>query len=594
MDSKLENLPSFEPRVSVSVARRRGLRPLAMLAIGAGLALAACGGGGGGGGGGTTTPASGGTISGTVVKGPVNGASVVAFAVTNGTKAGQIGTATTDSQGRFTMTLGEHSGPVMLQSTAGAYTDEATGATMTMRQGDVMTAVLPALDAGSTATDVQVTPLTSMAQAHAQNMAGGMTPANVTAANDAIGGYFSVGDILHTMPMDPLAPGAGTGATQDMKNYGMSIAAMSQYAAMIGMTGSSSGMVTVMMNDASDGVMNGMAGATPISMGGMGGMMGGSLAPTAGTAGLADAMTQFVSSGMNRSGVAMPDMQPLVDRLRAAGGQLSGSGTGSTSGMVGGTVFMGTVTDGTMSAFAIQGGQLGPMLASGAVDATGHFSLSVGSYAGPMMLRASGASYVDEATGSRMTMLPRDVLTAAIPSVADGSSGIQVTPLTSMAQVRAQDMAGGMNPENIAAANSAMGDYFSAGDILHMQPMDPSVAGAGAAADPSSRNYGMSIAAMSQYAETIGMTTSSGMVTLMMEDASDGVMNGMHGGTPISMSGMGGMMMGGNMQPSLGTSGLAAAMTAFVGDAAVNRSGVTMADMQPLIDKLERSQGLIQ
>jgi hypothetical protein len=212
-----------------------------------------------------------------------------------------------------------------------------------------------------------------------------------------------------------------------------------------------------------------------------------------------------------------------------------------------------------------------------------------------MMLSVSGASYVDEATGSTMTMLPREVLTAAIPSVAAGSgvSGIQVTPLTSMAQVRAHEMTGGMTAENVAAANSAVGDYFTSGDILLTPPMDPSVDGAGTAADQGSRNYGMSIAAMSQYAETLGMMTSSGIVTAMMEDASDGVMNGMHGATPVSMGGMGGMM-GGNMQPALGTSGMAAAMTAFVRDTAANRSGVGMPDMQPLIDKLERSQGVIQ
>ena len=52
----------------------------------------------------------------------------------------------------------------------------------------------------------------------------------------------------------------------------------------------------------------------------------------------------------------------------------------------------------------------------------------------------------------------------------------------------------------------------------------------------------MSIAAMSQYAKTIGMTTSSTMVTAMMDDASDGVMNGMMGSTPVSMGGMGALL----------------------------------------------------
>ena len=43
--------------------------------------------------------------------------------------------------------------------------------------------------------------------------------------------------------MNPQMPGAGAGATQDSKNYGMSIAAISEYAKAIGMT-ASSGIIT--------------------------------------------------------------------------------------------------------------------------------------------------------------------------------------------------------------------------------------------------------------------------------------------------------------------------------------------------------------
>ena len=59
-------------------------------------------------------------------------------------------------------------------------------------------------------------------------------------------------------------------------------------------------------------------------MGGMGGgMMGGSTMPSsAGTTGLASAMTAFVGSSRNASGVAMGDVQPLIDRLAASNGVL--------------------------------------------------------------------------------------------------------------------------------------------------------------------------------------------------------------------------------------------------------------------------------
>jgi hypothetical protein len=96
---------------------------------------------------------------------------------------------------------------------------------------------------------------------------------------------------------------------------------------------------------------------------------------------------------------------------------------------------------------------------------------------------------------------------------------------------------------------------------------------------------------MSQYAKTIAMTTSSsGMVTSMMRDASDGTMNGMMGSLAIPMGGMGGGTM---MQSNAGTTGLATAMTTFVGSS-MNRSGATLTDVQTLVNKLTTSTGTIQ
>jgi hypothetical protein len=58
---------------------------------------------------------------------------------------------------------------------------------------------------------------------------------------------------------------------------------------------------------------------------------------------------------------------------------------------------------------------------------------------------------------------------------------------------------------------------------------------------------------------------------------------------------MGGMMGTGNnpLSTTAGTSGLANAMTTFMGSS-VNRSGLTTADVQALINKLNTSNGVIQ
>ena len=104
------------------------------------------------------------------------------------------------------------------------------------------------------------------------------------------------------------------------------------------------------------------------------------------------------------------------------------------------------------------------------------------------------------------------------------------------------------------------------------------------------------LAAMSQYANSIGMPFSSGIVTTMMNDASDGVMNGRMGGNQLMMGGTGGGMMGTGNNPlssSAGTSGLASAMVAFMGSVQ-NKSGLTFTDMQALHDKIHASSGQIQ
>ncbi len=278
--------------------------------------FAGCGGGGGG-----TTGGSGGatgTISGTAIKGPVAGATVTAFAINNGVMGSQIGTAQTDGQGNFSMQVGNYDGSVMLQMKGGNYMDEATGTNMPMQSSDMMTAVIPSMSSGSTVSGIQMTPLTSMAQMMAQGMAGGMTSANIATANTSVGNYFMVNDILHVQPMDPLMQGSGNAADPNMRDYGMTIAAMSQYANSIGMQ-FSSGIVTAMMDDASDGQMNGMMGSTPVQMGG--GMMGGTMMSTdAGTSGLANAMTQFINSQMNKSGLTAQDMQSLINKLMTSSG----------------------------------------------------------------------------------------------------------------------------------------------------------------------------------------------------------------------------------------------------------------------------------
>jgi hypothetical protein len=267
------------------------------------------------------TPSASGTVSGTVFNGPVSKATVSAYAINNGAAGALIASVSTDGQGTFTMPMGSYSGPVMLQVVGGVYADEATGTTMSMGASDIMSAVMPTMTSGANVSGIWITPITSMAQSRAIGMSGGMTDANIAAANSSVGNYFMVSDILHVQPMNPLVAGSGSGATQDARNCGAALAAMSQYAKDQNMPVSAA-MVTAMMNDAYDGMMNGMRGNSPVSMS-MGGMMGNrNMAASAGTSGLASAMAEFMSSAANASGLTAADMMVLMSQLNSSGGQL--------------------------------------------------------------------------------------------------------------------------------------------------------------------------------------------------------------------------------------------------------------------------------
>jgi hypothetical protein len=264
-----------------------------------------------------------GKVSGAVFNGDMSQGMVTAYAVNNGTRGAQIASTAMDSSGEFSMSLGSYAGPMMLQVTGGTFADEATSTTMHMGSSDVMTAVMTGITGGAQVSGICITAVTSMAQARAAGMSGGMTDANIAAANTAVGNYFMMSNLLTTRPIDMTMAGSGTtsGVTQEQMNHGAAIAAMSQSAKRLGMTTTSSAFVTSMMNDATDGTMNGMMGSTQIQMGG--GMMGGGMMGShSGTSDLATDMTSFMDSAKNRSGLTSANVNALIQTLSSSNGTL--------------------------------------------------------------------------------------------------------------------------------------------------------------------------------------------------------------------------------------------------------------------------------
>lgn len=186
--------------------------------------LAACGGGGGGGGAtssGTTTNAT--IVSGVASLGPINAATVCAYAISGGAKGTAIGKcATTDINGNYSLDLGTYSGPVLFETTGGTYIDEATGQTVSLATPlrSISTGV-----AGSSS--VAVTALTELAYQNANTAAGGLTGTNIQGAISNVQAHFGVSDIVNTMPVNALSVPAG--ATAKQKSYALALATVSQY-----------------------------------------------------------------------------------------------------------------------------------------------------------------------------------------------------------------------------------------------------------------------------------------------------------------------------------------------------------------------------
>ncbi len=120
------------------------------------------------------------TVSGSVVKGPVNGAAVCAYKAVATGKGEQLKCTTTTSTGSYVMDV-QYAGDVVIEAVGGTYTDEATNTTKTL--SDPMQVVLTSQGGATTG---MVTPLTSAAYSVSKGLSGGVSNANYGTAATSV------------------------------------------------------------------------------------------------------------------------------------------------------------------------------------------------------------------------------------------------------------------------------------------------------------------------------------------------------------------------------------------------------------------------
>lgn len=187
------------------------------------IALSGCGGGGSSASGSSSSspPPTSATVSGIAGKGLLLNAIVNFYAVSDGVPSTtSLATVRTDSKtGAFTSPISS-SGAVVVTVTTDSSTqmlDELTGTAIPAPTGLVLHA---ALDSLSNLQPIAVTPLTEMIYSLARGSSGGLTPANIDAAANAVNGAFLGGaPALYTQPIDITTYKTAPAAQQELAKF---------------------------------------------------------------------------------------------------------------------------------------------------------------------------------------------------------------------------------------------------------------------------------------------------------------------------------------------------------------------------------------
>lgn len=139
-------------------------------------------------------------VSGQVVKGPVDGATVCAFDLASGHKGAAIGAcATSSADGAYSLSLPVGSGLVLVEATGGSFVDESTGATTALIGAPPLRV---AVTANGAAVSAMATPLTTLAL-NAAEAAGGVTAAGFASELAAVLADFDLPATLDALGTAP-------------------------------------------------------------------------------------------------------------------------------------------------------------------------------------------------------------------------------------------------------------------------------------------------------------------------------------------------------------------------------------------------------
>lgn len=217
-----------------------------------------------------------GAIEGTVFAAPVSGATVRAYAFHDGRRGELLGEAQTDASGRFAVAIKTQDGPVLLETSGGVYREEASGREITLPVQPVFRSLVRYANSGP-APRSSITTFTTLATGLAEHLVsrGQGAQAAMDQAFASLDAALGL-DVRAVTPLDITDTANATGGLTPGHEYGFFQAAVSQWTAEAGArngtaahtTYTSASFTALGYDDIrTDGVLDGRAGDTPLSVG---------------------------------------------------------------------------------------------------------------------------------------------------------------------------------------------------------------------------------------------------------------------------------------------------------------------------------------
>jgi len=215
-------------------------------------------------------------------------------------------------------------------------------------------------------------------------------------------------------------------------------------------------------------------------------------------------------------------------------------------GIVAGQAWKGAVADATVTVYRYRGPESMTQVGTSQTDAAGAFSIDIESAGGDLLVRVTGGSFTDEASGG-IVHLDQHELSALVLDFTVGQelTGLTVSPATHWARVLAEAYVSGDQglelDEAVAKATGLLEGHLSGLSLDATLPQDLTAGDVGSFTDQS--KYGLVLAGLSQLAADIsldsGVTpgvsiTPISLSTALAQDLEDAVWDGTRDGIPLT------------------------------------------------------------